>query len=90
AWKKSGSLIFASTDGKDDCTDYVAVWAIKDGAVGHLNEDKTAISYKKEWSLFKSEAPPEPVAIYEQPGEKIDIDKQGSATSFVTDVRGEF
>lgn len=90
AWKSSGSLIFASTDGKDDCKDYVAVWAIKDGAIGHMNEDSTAISYKKEWSLFKSEEPPEPVAIYEQPGEKLDIDKQGAATSFVCDVRGDF
>mmetsp|Transcript_49926 Transcript_49926/g.116558 ORF Transcript_49926/g.116558 Transcript_49926/m.116558 type:complete len:976 (+) Transcript_49926:55-2982(+) len=88
-WKKSGSLIFASTDG-DQCGDYVAVWAIKDGAVGHLNADQTAISYKDEWSFFKSEASPPPVAIYEQPGDMLDVDKQNGATSFVTDMRSDF
>eukprot|EP00438_Fugacium_kawagutii_P027375 Skav211471 [mRNA] locus=scaffold1118:57574:78397:- [translate_table: standard] len=103
AWKKNGTVIFASTD--VGAEKYVAVWAIdKNGMVGKIEEEddgSTRIQYSEPSKFdaadgashfFSSKgltyAPP--LAIYEQPGVLMDIDKQIEGTAFVTDVRQDF
>jgi len=104
AWKKNGSVIFASTDaGKEK---YVAVWAIdREGGIGKLETEdgdgSTRIVYQEPkdfpavdggYHFFTSKgltyAPP--LAIYEQDGVLMDIDKQIEGTAFVTDVRQDY
>lgn len=100
AWKKNGSVIFASTDCGSE--KYVAVWAVdSNGLIGKLNDAGTSITYQEpkafdevdegesHWfSKGLTYAPP--LAIYEQPGVLMDIDKQIEGTAFVTDVRSDF
>ncbi|CAJ1431164.1 unnamed protein product [Effrenium voratum] len=44
AWKKNGTLIFASTDCGEE--KYVGVWSIKKGDPGLLNEEYSGLEYK--------------------------------------------
>lgn len=104
AWKKNGSVIFASTDAGEE--KYVAVWTIdKNGLVGKIEEDEedgsTRIKYDEpskfeaadgEFHFFSSKGLTyaKPLTIYKQPGLLMDIDKQIEGTAFVTDVRQDF